>query len=72
MKRPRIDYMRGSGPFLDLARQLPTLEYEGKLWTADFRLREFRFIVFGEMPEFIPFESDLGIELLRALAVQSS
>ena len=48
-------------------RKLPTFEYLGKVWTADERLQEFRHIVFGEMPEFVPFGSEKGILLLKAL-----
>lgn len=46
-------------------RKLPTCEYQGKVWTVDERLGEFRHIVFGEMPEFVPFDSPLGLELLE-------
>lgn len=49
-----------------MANKLPSFEYEGKLWTVDFRLREFRFMVYGEMPEFVPFDSEKGTELLRS------
>ena len=47
-------------------RKLPTCEYQGKVWTVDERLGEFRHIVFGEMPEFVSFESTEGADLLRA------
>lgn len=40
--------------------------YQGKVWTVDERLGEFRHIVYGEIPEFVPFDSDLGLRLLRA------
>lgn len=50
---------------LGYLRRLPTLDCEGKTWTVDYRLREFRFVVYGKMPEFVPFESDEGIKLLR-------
>lgn len=33
----------------------------------DSRLHEFRHIVYGEMPEFVPFTSEQGEELLRVL-----
>lgn len=39
-----------------------------KGYTVDERLGEFRKINFGEMPEFIPFDSPRGQELLRDLA----
>lgn len=48
-----------------MARKLPSFEYGGKLWTVDPRLKEFRFIVHGEMPEFVPFDSDKGMKLLE-------
>lgn len=44
--------------------------HEGKTWTVDLRLREFRFLVYGEMPEFVPFENQKGIELLDAFGAQ--
>jgi hypothetical protein len=48
-----------------MARKLPSFEYDRKLWAVDFRLREFRFMVFGEMPEFVPFDSKKGKKLLE-------
>jgi hypothetical protein len=42
-----------------MAHRLP--EFKG--YTGDWRLREFRKMVFGEMPEFIPFDSNKGREL---------
>jgi hypothetical protein len=42
-----------------MAHRLP--EFKG--YTVDWRLREFRRLVFGEMPEFIPFDSKKGREL---------
>jgi hypothetical protein len=42
-----------------MAHRLP--EFEG--YTVDRRLKEFRRMVFGEMPEFIPFQSEKGREL---------
>jgi hypothetical protein len=44
-------------------RRLPTFVYNGKAWTVDVRLGEFRHIVFGEVTEFVPFDSRLGVEL---------
>ncbi|HEV2120611.1 MAG TPA: hypothetical protein VGS11_10995 [Candidatus Bathyarchaeia archaeon] len=52
---------------MDSPRRLPTFDHEGKVWTIDFRLREFRFIVFGRLPEFVPFDSEEGQRMLRAL-----
>jgi len=37
-------------------------------WTIDPRLREFRHIVYGELPEFVPFDSEEGEELMSSLA----
>jgi len=39
--------------------------HKGKTWTVDSRLREFRFVVYGRMPEFVAFESEVGLELLK-------
>jgi len=33
---------------------------DGKEWTVDPRLREFRHIVYGELLEFVPFDSEEG------------
>jgi len=45
---------------------LPTFMHKGMTWTVDDRLGEFRHIVFGEVPEFVPFDSEEGEELLEA------
>ena len=42
-----------------MVRRLP--EFRG--YTVDVRLREFRRMVLGETPEFIPFDSEKGREL---------
>jgi hypothetical protein len=39
--------------------------HKGKTWTVDSRLREFRFVVYGRMPVFVPFEGEEGQELLK-------
>ena len=44
---------------------LKQIKYKNKIYTVDYRLREFRFIEYGKMPEFIPFNSELGIKLLN-------
>lgn len=44
-------------------RELP--EFNG--YTVDHRLREFRKLNYGELPEFIPFDSKRGIELLEEM-----
>ena len=46
-------------------RRLPTVVYNGKTYTRDDRLEEFRYLVLGEMPEFIPFDSPKGEEILE-------
>ena len=46
--------------------RLPSFVYKGEEWTVDLRLREIRHLVLGETPEFVPFESRRGRELLRA------
>jgi hypothetical protein len=50
-------------------RRLEAFVFEGKVWTVDPRLREFRFLEYGKLPEFVPFDSERGAELLRALDV---
>jgi hypothetical protein len=45
---------------------LPTFVYEGKIYTVDDRLREFRHIVYGEIPEYVPFDSPKGRRMLKA------
>jgi len=43
---------------------LKQIRYKNKIYTVDYRLKEFRFIEYGKIPEFIPFSSELGIKLL--------
>ena len=43
---------------------LKQIKYKNKIYAVDYRLKEFRFMEYGEIPEFIPFESELGIKLL--------
>jgi len=43
---------------------LKQIKYKKKIYTVDYRLREFRFIEFGKMIEFIPFYSEIGTKLL--------
>ena len=45
------------------AIKLPT--FNG--YTIDYRIREFRRFIYGELPEFIPFDSDRGKELLSEM-----
>jgi hypothetical protein len=47
-------------------RRLPSIIVRGKEWTMDERLHEFRYLVFGETPEFVPFDSEKGDELMDA------
>jgi len=46
---------------------LKRIKYKNKIYTVDYRLEEFRFIEYGKIPEFIPFDSELGIELLSII-----
>ncbi len=41
-------------------RQLPTF----KGYTVDFRVKEFRKVIFGKLPEFLPFDSPKGLKLV--------
>jgi hypothetical protein len=45
-------------------KMLKKIKYKNKIYTVDYRLREFRFIEYGKMLEFIPFDSEMGIRLL--------
>ncbi len=47
----------------DSPRRLP--EFMG--YTVDFRLKEFRYVKYGEHIEFIPFESAKGKKLFRKM-----
>ena len=49
----------------DGGEMLKQIKYKNKIYVVDYRLREFRFIEYGKMLEFIPFDSELGIRLLR-------
>jgi hypothetical protein len=51
-------------------RKLPTFTYQGKVWTVDGRLGEFRHVVFGEMLEFVPFDNERGLVMLNAMSNQ--
>jgi len=44
--------------------KLEKLKYNGKNYTVDYRLKEFRFIELGKVPKFISFSSKLGSKLL--------
>jgi hypothetical protein len=46
--------------------------HDGELFTVDFELREIRHLLFGQTPEFIPFESARGRVLLRAFRTSTS
>jgi len=48
-------------------RKLDTVHYQGKEYVIDERLREFRFMEFGKLPEFVPFDSPKGREIMRHL-----
>ena len=45
--------------------RLKKLKDNGKNYTVDYRLKEFRFIEFGKLPKFISFSSKLGLKLLN-------
>jgi hypothetical protein len=47
-------------------RRLETFVFEGKAWTVNQWLGEFRHVIFGVMPEFVPYDSERGSGLLRA------
>jgi hypothetical protein len=47
----------------DSPRRLP--EFKG--YTIDFRLREFRKVVYGKSIQFIDFESEKGMKLLQKM-----
>ncbi len=49
-----------------MEKKLPTIVFRRKEWTVDERLQEFRFMVLGRMPEFVPFDSEEGLQLLMA------
>jgi hypothetical protein len=42
------------------AAQLPTFMWNGKAYTVDERLDQFRYLECGELPEYIEFDSDEG------------
>ncbi len=48
-----------------VTRKLPTIVVKGKEWTVDERLREFRFARVDVGLEFVPFDSEKGLELLE-------
>ena len=41
-------------------KELETTIYKDKMYTIDYRLGEIRFMEFGELPKFIPIDSELG------------
>jgi hypothetical protein len=50
-----------------VVKELP--KFKG--YTVDERVREFRVMNYGEMPEFIPFDSPKGQELLSDMEAES-
>lgn len=54
-----------------MPNKLATFTHNGKLWTVDPRLQEFRHIVYGEMLEFVPFDSEQGEELMLEVVGKS-
>lgn len=51
-------------------RRLDKFWHKGKTWTVDPRLREFRHIIYGQPLEFVPFESEQGLDLLEAFRTE--
>ncbi len=51
---------------------MPVALPEFRGYTVDERLREFRKIKYGELPEFIPFDSNQGQRLLAAYVAHQS
>jgi hypothetical protein len=45
--------------------RLETVDFQGKKYVIDERLREFRFMQYGELPEFVPFDSPKGREIMK-------
>jgi hypothetical protein len=48
-------------------RKLDTVNYQGKKYVVDERLREFRSMEFGKLPEFVSFDSPKGREIMKHL-----
>ena len=48
--------------------RLDSFQYEGKEWTVDLRLKEFRYMKLGETPLFVPFESENGQKMMKSYA----
>jgi hypothetical protein len=48
-------------------RRLDTVDYQGRKYVIDERLREFRFMQYGKLPEFVPFDSPKGREMMKHL-----
>jgi hypothetical protein len=48
-------------------RRLDTVDYQGKKYVIDERLREFRFMQYGKLPEFVPFDSAKGRDIMKHL-----
>jgi hypothetical protein len=46
-------------------RRLETVDFQGKKYVIDERLREFRFMEYGKLPEFVPFDSPKGREIMK-------
>ena len=47
--------------------RLPTVRFGKKNYTIDPRLKEFRFVKYGEKMEFIPFDSIKGQKILKKI-----
>lgn len=62
-------FLLNYGQELTSPSKLGTFEYKGKVWTVDPRLQEFRFIQYGEVPEYLSFDSEEGRTLMKAFKV---
>lgn len=53
-------------------KELETTTYKGKKYTIDYQLGEIRFMEFGELPEYIPIDSERGkLILIRSNKIKS-
>jgi hypothetical protein len=68
LRKTLQDYSRPSAhEYERKPRRLHTVDYQGKKYVIDERLREFRFMEFGKLPEFVSFGSPKGREILKHL-----
>ena len=69
LRRTLEDYSRLSAHEYEerRPRRLDTVDYQGKRYVIDERLREFRFMEYGKPSEFVLFDSPQGREIMRHL-----